>query len=100
MYARFQFGIELYADRVGVPMPPFRLRDLGYRWASCTRNGSLNFHWRTMLLPSRIIDYLVVHKLVHLHEPHHGNTFWARIGRAMPDYCERKEWLTAHGGLQ
>jgi predicted metal-dependent hydrolase len=92
--------IGLYADRIGVPMPTFRLRDLGLRWASCSRRGSLNFHWRTMLLPSRIIDYLVVHELVHLHEPHHGAAFWARLGRAMPDYQVRKEWLAEFGGHQ
>jgi predicted metal-dependent hydrolase len=42
---------------------------------------------------SRYVDYIVVHELVHLHEPHHTPGFWRRIERAMPDFAARKQWL-------
>ena len=74
------------------------VRDLGYRWASCGRNATLNFHWRVILLPPRIIEYLVVHELVHLSDPHHTREFWEHLERAMPDFAARKGWLGQHGG--
>ena len=35
---------------------PGKVKDLGYRWASCGRGGALYFHWRTTLLPPRIVE--------------------------------------------
>ncbi len=53
----------------------------------------LYFHWKTILLPARIAEYVVVHELVHLHETNHS----ARLERAMPDAEEHKQWLAEHG---
>ena len=73
------------------------MQDLGYRWGSCGKGEMLYFHWKTILLPARIAEYVVVHELVHLHEPNHSAEFWQRLERAMPDYEERKQWLAEHG---
>jgi predicted metal-dependent hydrolase len=42
------------------------------------------------------VEYIVVHELVHLHEPHHTPAFWTRVERAMPDFAKRKQWLAEH----
>jgi len=89
--------VELYAPRVGVEPGPLKVQDLGYRWGSCG-SASLNFHWRALQLPTRAIDYVVVHELVHIVEPRHDQDFWSRVERAMPDYESRKAWLAEHGG--
>jgi predicted metal-dependent hydrolase len=57
----------------------------------------LNFNWETILLPPSIVEYVVVHELVHLQERNHTPALWRRIERAMPDYARRKAWLAAHG---
>lgn len=90
--------IALFADRIGVEPGPMTIRDLGFRWGSCGKAGKLNFHWRTILVPPRLSDYIVAHELVHLCEPHHGPSFWQRLERTMPDYVLRKQWLAEHGG--
>ena len=92
-----QRRVDRYAGRVGVTPRAVEVQDLGYRWGSCGQNGTLHFHWRTILLPPRIIDYLVVHELVHLGEPHHTDDFWRRVERAMPDHAERQRWLAENG---
>lgn len=89
--------IALYSGRLGVTPTAIVVRDLGYRWGSCSAGGALNFHWRAVCLPARIIEYIVVHELVHLREPHHGPEFWQRVKRAMPDYDERRQWLAEQG---
>ena len=48
---------------------------------------------RMVMESARIAEYVVVHEMVHLHEPHHTPEFWLRLERAMPDYAQRKEWL-------
>lgn len=89
--------VERFKDRVGVRPGEVHVRDLGSRWGSCNRQGDLNFHWRSILLPPRVVEYLVVHELVHLHEPHHTPEFWRRLERAMPDFPARKRWLAENG---
>lgn len=88
---------ERWHHRVGVAAAGVTVQDLGYRWGSCSSAGRLFFHWRTVLLPARIIEYVVVHELVHLIEPHHTPAFWSRVERALPDFAERKTWLAERG---
>ncbi|PTB17014.1 M48 family peptidase [Trinickia symbiotica] len=86
-----------YAARMEVNPASVRVQDLGYRWGSCGKGSRLYFHWKTILLPARIAEYVVVHEMAHLHEPHHTPEFWRRVERAMPDFDRRKTWLAEHG---
>jgi predicted metal-dependent hydrolase len=69
------------------------VRELGYRWGSCGRKGVLFFNWKILQLPVCLVDYVVLHELVHLRERNHGPAFWAALERALPDYQERKKAL-------
>lgn len=86
-----------YQSRMEVEPAGVKVQDLGYRWGSCGKGDWLYFHWKTILLPARIAEYVVVHEIAHLHEPHHTPAFWQRVERAMPDYLQRKDWLAEHG---
>ena len=94
---RLQAQVKEYAARMEVNPAGVRVQDLGYRWGSCGKGGWLYFHWKTILLPARIAEYVVVHEMAHLKEPHHTPSFWRRVERAMPDFKQRKTWLAAHG---
>ena len=59
--------------------------------------GASYFHWRVAMLPRTLIEYVVVHKLVHLIEPHHTQGFWDRVERVVSDWCDRKRRLTENG---
>jgi hypothetical protein len=69
------------------------VRDLGFRWGSCGKGGVVYFNWKALQLPVRLVDYIIVHELVHLVEGHHGPEFWQALGRAMPDWQKRKDAL-------
>ncbi|KNC67186.1 M48 family metallopeptidase [Pseudoalteromonas ardens] len=86
-----------FKSRLAVEFSSVKVRDLGYRWGSCGKNQTLYFHWKTILLPAKIAEYVVVHELSHLIEPSHSSEFWLCVERAMPDYKERKQWLAEHG---
>jgi predicted metal-dependent hydrolase len=74
-----------------------KVKDMGYRWASCGKSGILNFHWKCMMAPPKIIDYIAVHELCHLHHRNHTEAYWNEVDKVMPDYRERKEWLRKYG---
>lgn len=86
-------GIE---SRVGVSSTAHSVRDLGFRWASCSKSGQLNFHWRTFMLPARVVDYLVTHELCHLLFHDHSQKFWNEVSRVSPNYLTTEAWLKAN----
>lgn len=91
--------VDLFTDRIGASPAEVKIRELGYRWGSCGPKSGLNIHWRTICLPPRIVEYVVVHELVHLIEPHHDKAFWKRVERVLPDFATRKRWLAENGHL-
>jgi predicted metal-dependent hydrolase len=70
-----------------------RITDARQRWGSCTYKGGLNFSWRLIQAPLEIVDYVIVHELVHLRQPDHSPKFWAKVEVLMPDYQRRRKWL-------
>lgn len=90
--------VSRLAPRVGVEPRGVTVRDLGFRWGSCGKARTLNFHWAAILLPPSVIEYIVIHELVHLLEANHTPAFWLRVERVMPDYENRKKWLAERGG--
>ncbi len=76
-----------------------RITSARRRWGSCSSLGNLNFSWRLIMAPPEIIDYVIIHELVHLTEKNHAKQFWGRVEKAMPDYQERRNWLKTHGHL-
>jgi predicted metal-dependent hydrolase len=88
-----------HAARMEVAPAGVQVQDLGYRWGSCGKGDWLYFHWKTILLPPRIAEYVVVHEMAHLHEPHHTPEFWRRVERVLADFERRKEWLQLHGSV-
>lgn len=89
--------IAYFADKVGVRAGSVSVKEIGFRWASCLKNGDLRFHWKCMMAPPSIIDYIVVHELCHLHYRDHSDAFWNEVDKVLPDYRDRKEWLRHHG---
>jgi predicted metal-dependent hydrolase len=89
--------VEYYAPKVGVRVAAVDVRDIGNRWASCSPSGALAFHWKCLMAPQTIIDYIVVHELCHFHYRDHTDAFWNEIDKVMQDYRERKEWLRKNG---
>lgn len=89
--------VRTWIPRMGVAPKGIEVRDLGFRWGSCGRSGTVNFHWAAILLPVSVVDYIIVHELAHLVEPNHTPEFWLRVARALPEYEQRKAWLAEHG---
>jgi predicted metal-dependent hydrolase len=89
--------IAALVKRVGASPRSVQVRELGYRWGSCGHKGDLYFHWRVAMLPRTMIEYVVVHELVHLIKPHHTHAFWNRVERIVSDWCDRKRWLAENG---
>ncbi len=88
-----------FAEKMGVDYGRIAIKAAKTRWGSCSAQGNLNFHWKLILMPPAILDYVVVHELAHRIEMNHSPRFWAQVERILPDYRERRQWLKENGGL-
>jgi predicted metal-dependent hydrolase len=88
--------VSRFKDKLGVNPRRVRVMDLKNRWASSSKDA-VNFHWKVMLAPMTIIDYVIIHELVHCLKPNHGPKFWELVGSVMPNYDEKKVWLRTNG---
>ena len=89
--------VDKYKDKIGVRPNKIKVKKQKKRWGSCSSKGNLNFNWKLIMAPMSVIDYLVVHELIHLLHPNHSREFWDTVETIIPDYEEKQEWLRVNG---
>lgn len=93
----FKQRIELYAPKLALSTPPFRLSQAKTRWGSCSSRGVISLNWRLIQLPLHLVDYVVAHELAHLIEMNHSKAFWEVVGRVCPGYRLSRKELKGYG---
>lgn len=76
-----------------------RIKDVRSKWGSCSSKRNINLNYHLILVPEPLIDYVLVHELMHLFEMNHGPAFWKRVEQYIPDYRSRKQQLILHQWL-
>jgi predicted metal-dependent hydrolase len=75
------------------------------RWGSCTpADRSIRLSSRLRSMPDFVVDYVLVHELVHLLEPSHDERFWTLVARypkaeRARGFLEGVELATAAGAV-
>lgn len=98
-YEKVVERVNWWAQKRGFKYNKVNITNAQRRWGSCSSKGNLNFSWRLIMAPLSVIDYVVVHELVHLEEKNHGKVFWTKVKMLMPDYKKHEEWLKKSGYL-
>jgi predicted metal-dependent hydrolase len=87
-----------YGDRFGLRPRSIRVNSFVGGWGSCGPNGTLQFDWKLVFAPKKVLEYVVVHELAHLRHRSHGEAFWSFLETMMPDIDGPKGWLTSQSG--
>ena len=89
--------VEFFARQHRFQYQRIRITSARTRWGSCSATGSLSFSWRLILAPPSVVDYVVIHELVHTVIHNHSKKFWHRVGTILPEYQEHRKWLREYG---
>lgn len=89
--------VRKQARRNGFSFSRVRITSAKTRWGSCGPKGSLNFTWRLVMAPLEVVDFVVVHELVHLKIRNHSKKYWNELSALMPDYEQYRLWLKENG---
>ena len=95
----FSARVRYYVGMTGARYSGIKISDAQGRWGSCSSKGILNFSWRLVMAPREVVDYVVVHEVVHLEELNHSKRFWKKVKALAPDYPQAKRWLERHRRL-
>ena len=98
-YEKISERVKWYAQKRGFKYNKINITNAQKRWGSCSCLNNLNFSWRLIMAPLPVIDYVVVHELVHLVEKNHSRAFWNKVKMLMTDYKKHQEWLKRNGHL-
>lgn len=64
------------AEKYGFTFSEVKIQSSKTRWGSCSGLKSINLSLYLMLLPSHLVDYVILHELCHTKEMNHGVNFW------------------------
>lgn len=84
--ARLEPLVLFWALQLGLPKPPFSVRDSKSRWGSCSAKGRLSFSLRCQILNDVQLSYLVLHEMAHLVHFNHSKDFHALLALHMDSY--------------
>ena len=88
-----------YSNRLQLFHRGVKITNARSRWGSCSTRNRLCFSWRLAMAPLHVLDYVLIHELVHIQEKNHSRRFWNHLGSLVPDYKECQRWLREHEPL-
>ena len=95
---RLRSGVQRWWPRLGNGDElRILIRDQRQRWGSCAPDGTLRFNWRVMMLEPSLVEYVIVHELVHLSVKNHSDDFWRTLAGVLPDVEQRRRRLREAG---
>lgn len=85
-----------YAARMNLRVNRITIKDQKTRWGSCSSKHNLNYNYRLVMAPEKVMEYVVIHELCHLIHMNHSREFWNEVERLQPEYRQYRKWLKDH----
>jgi predicted metal-dependent hydrolase len=79
--------------KLGCKPPAPIFRSMPRRWGSWSPSGRITLNPDLIRAPTRCIDYVITHELIHLIYPNHSAGFYELLDALMPDWRSRKQRL-------
>jgi hypothetical protein len=94
---KLEARVRYFSNRLQLVPEGFKITSAKHRWGSCSCDNRLSFSWRIIMAPWNVIDYVVIHELVHIKEKNHSKRFWDHLETIFPDYRKHRFWLKKNG---
>jgi predicted metal-dependent hydrolase len=87
-----------YSRIIGVNPSSVTIKSFKSRWGSCSISAGIQYNWKIIIAPDRIVNYVVIHELCHILHHNHSPAFWKAVARYCQDYRDCSAWLKINGG--
>lgn len=87
--------IEL-SEKHHLPFGRLFVRSQQTKWGGCSTRCNISLNWRLISAPESVIDYVILHELVHTKVMNHSQRFWVYLRALCPQVTEAITWLSAN----
>ena len=89
--------LNYFSDKYNLKINQVRFKNQKTLWGSCSSKNNINLNYLLVMAPMIVIDYVIIHELVHTVHKNHSENFWNAVEAIMPDYKKAKKWLNKNG---
>lgn len=89
--------LSFYEKKMRLKYKEFKITETKTTWGTCNSSKKLTFNLKLAMAPEDVIEYVVVHELAHLKHMNHDRSFWNLVGKYIPDYKNRQDYLKRYG---
>ena len=73
--------LHYLAEKHGFTYNRVTIRNQKTRWGSCSHKNNISLNVKLVLLPDELVDYVILHELVHTRIHDHSKRFWGELGK-------------------
>ena len=77
--------LNYLAKKHNLPYNKVTIRNQKTRWGSCSQKNNINLNMKLITLPEEIIDYVLIHELVHTKIKNHSKKYWDELKILVPN---------------
>jgi len=88
--------LNLLAKKYGFTYNRVFIRNQKTRWGSCSTKNNINLNVNLVRLPPELIDYTIIHELVHTRVKNHSRRFWDQMDALLGDAKKIDKKLSAY----
>jgi len=89
--------LDFYSEKHGFIYNKVFVRAQKTKWGNCSSKKNLSFNWRLIKTPLFVINYIVLHELVHTEVLKHTKQFWMKLKLICSEYKNAVKWLDKNG---
>jgi len=89
--------LSYFSDKYKLKVNQVRVKEQKTLWGSCSSKNNINLNYLLIMAPMKVIDYVIVHELVHTIHKNHSTKFWQKVETIMPNYKDARYWLKENG---
>ncbi len=90
--------LALLAKRYGFTYNRVTIRNQKTRWGSCSVKNNISLNINLARLPEELMDYVILHELVHTRVKDHSPRFWAEMDKLVGDGRQMRRRLKNYSG--
>ena len=85
------------SESLKFPFNKIFIRESRTKWGNCSGDKNISLNWKLIKAPKHVIDYIIIHELLHTVVMSHTHKFWTLLRSYYPDYKESIKWLEKYG---